>query len=84
MRLRGGEAARLYHGGEHAKQAEVGVSGSRHCWFPTKNKESKPFFSEEKNQKTFINGALPNQPRAAGTKVFCFFFSKKKRLPCLL
>jgi hypothetical protein len=49
------------------------------------------FFSEEKNQKTFANGCGSLAPTGSrlverershneiGTKVFCFFFSKKKR-----
>jgi hypothetical protein len=46
-------------------------------WF---QKAKKQFFFEKKNQKTFArlgpdcrNGRAPE-----GTKVFCFFFSKKK------
>ncbi len=42
-------------------------------------KEGKEFFFEKKNQKTFIHGVRDNL-----TKVFCFFFSKKKALPLLL
>jgi hypothetical protein len=48
----------------------------------------KAFFSEEKNQKTFLTGCaegsingrtnLPS-PDLIKSKVFCFFFSKKKR-----
>jgi hypothetical protein len=42
------------------------------------------FFFEKKNQKTFPGAArrlsrAPNQRGAAHLKVFCFFFSKKKR-----
>jgi hypothetical protein len=46
----------------------------------------KQFFSEEKNQKTFISAlaalsghGLP-MGSCGGIKVFCFFFSKKKTL----
>jgi len=36
------------------------------------------FFFEKKNQKTFMSlGAAMERPRQQ-TKVFCFFFSKKK------
>jgi hypothetical protein len=39
------------------------------------------FFFEKKNQKTFESlRALVPSPRQP-TKVFCFFFSKKKTLP---
>jgi hypothetical protein len=39
----------------------------------------KQFFFEKKNQKTFVMGyALPARC-APIAKVFCFFFSKKKR-----
>jgi hypothetical protein len=43
---------------------------------------SKVFFSEEKKQKTFFNGAGQGPCKArravrAGAKVFWFFFSKK-------
>jgi hypothetical protein len=48
------------------------------------------FFSEEKNQKTFTSPPLPRSPAMAGiypwapeVKVFCFFSSEKKALPCL-
>jgi hypothetical protein len=38
----------------------------------------KVFFFEKKNQKTFMSlGAEMERPRQQ-TKVFCFFFSKKK------
>jgi hypothetical protein len=42
--------------------------------------ERKRFFFEKKNQKTFISlGPLyPEMPQPKGSKVFCFFFSKKK------
>jgi hypothetical protein len=51
-------------------------------WGPKKDKRKKKFFFEKKNQKTFgfmvhVVGAL----RDSIKKVFCFFFSKKKRLP---
>jgi hypothetical protein len=55
--------------------------------FPVMNKQRKLFFFEKKNQKTFISvGArCRNLSVHVGTglktKVFCFFFSKKKRLP---
>jgi hypothetical protein len=46
------------------------------------------FFSEEKNQKTFIVPAAPTieamagiVPRAPEAKVFCCFSSEKKILP---
>jgi hypothetical protein len=41
---------------------------------------TKQFFFEKKNQKTFIRlgGADPTKPKPKQTKVFCFFFSKKK------
>jgi hypothetical protein len=42
----------------------------------------KPFFFEKKNQKTSISlGSLyPERPQPKESRVFCFFFSKKKRL----
>jgi hypothetical protein len=42
----------------------------------------KPFFFEKKNQKTSLSlGSLcPERPQPKESKVFCFFFSKKKRL----
>ncbi len=37
------------------------------------------FFFEKKNQKTFASSARDwGGPRDSETKVFCFFFSKKK------
>jgi hypothetical protein len=44
----------------------------------------KRFFFEKKKQKTFIrwspgSGGATTPSRAAPGKVFCFFFSKKKR-----
>jgi uncharacterized lipoprotein YmbA len=41
------------------------------------------FFFEKKNQKTFASlGSLyPERPKPNDSKVFCFFFSKKKCLP---
>jgi hypothetical protein len=41
---------------------------------------TKQFFFEKKNQKTFVRlgGAYPAKPKPKQTKVFCFFFSKKK------
>ena len=49
------------------------------------------FFSEEKNQKTFISGACPTIEamarivvQAQKLKVFCFFSSEKKSLPYFL
>jgi len=38
------------------------------------------FFFEKKNQKTFASlGSLyPERPKPKQSKVFCFFFSKKK------
>jgi hypothetical protein len=49
---------------------------------------SKPSFFEKKDQKTtfptLVHGALsPSTTNPLPSKVFCFFFSKKKRLPCL-
>ncbi len=43
-------------------------------------KKSKRFFFEKKNQKTFTlwSQALQENAATAETKVFCFFFSKKK------
>jgi xanthine dehydrogenase iron-sulfur cluster and FAD-binding subunit A len=40
----------------------------------------KQFFFEKKNQKTFANLASvhPERPQPKQSKVFCFFFSKKK------
>ncbi len=40
------------------------------------------FFFEKKNHKTFTRfvAALPTHSETKWTKVFCFFFSKKKRL----
>jgi hypothetical protein len=46
----------------------------------------KPSFSEEKEAKDVALGAAPpawQSPRAQQTKVFCFFFAKKKALPSL-
>jgi hypothetical protein len=42
------------------------------------SKAGKKFFSEEKNQKTFMPRALSNGTSCKEAKVFCFFFSKKK------
>ncbi len=43
--------------------------------------ESKQFFFEKKNQKTFVPWVFDSGHSAtAVTKAFCFFFSKKKRL----
>jgi hypothetical protein len=40
------------------------------------------FFFEKKNQKTFdLMERTADPARDSITKVFCFFFSKKKRLP---
>jgi hypothetical protein len=41
---------------------------------------TKQFFFEKKNQKTLVRlgGAYPAKPKPKQTKVFCFFFSKKK------
>ncbi len=37
------------------------------------------FFFEKKNQKTFVSRACAGRVvRDSATKVFCFFFSKKK------
>jgi hypothetical protein len=47
--------------------------------------ERKKFFFEKKNQKTF--GLVVRVAETAGDstkKFFCFFFSKKKRLPLFL
>jgi len=47
------------------------------------------FFSEEKNQKTFISLVASrlvlslDLAASEGIKVFCFFSSEKKSLPCL-
>jgi hypothetical protein len=42
-------------------------------------------FLKKKNQKNFSHLALAVHPaRAKWTKVFCFFFSKKKALACFL
>jgi hypothetical protein len=55
--------------------------------FLVMKKQRKLFFFEKKNQKTFISlGARCRNHSvhvgtALKTKVFCFFFSKKKRLP---
>jgi hypothetical protein len=40
----------------------------------------KVFFFEKKKQKTFADPgrAYPDRPKPKRTKVFCFFFSKKK------
>jgi hypothetical protein len=45
----------------------------------------KRFFFEKKNQKTFarFGSSLPGTGSAQDSKVFCFFFSKKKTLPSL-
>jgi hypothetical protein len=42
--------------------------------------EGSVFFFEKKNQKTFatLGRAFPGRQKPKGTKVFCFFFSKKK------
>jgi len=41
--------------------------------------EEKKFFFEKKNQKTFTNWASASQHKPdQDSKVFCFFFSKKK------
>jgi hypothetical protein len=45
----------------------------------TTNTRRKQFFSEEKNQKTFANGARSTRAGwAQFAQVFCFFFSKKQ------
>jgi membrane fusion protein (multidrug efflux system) len=41
------------------------------------------FFFEKKNQKTFVSLPAPVRSPRQLTKVFCFFFSKKKALPIL-
>jgi hypothetical protein len=43
-------------------------------------KGRKQFFFEEKNPKAFANGIslYPETPKPKYSKVFCFFFSKKK------
>jgi hypothetical protein len=44
--------------------------------------EGKGFFLEKKEPKTFGPGpSLSGKAAARWTKVFCFFFSKKKTLP---
>jgi hypothetical protein len=42
--------------------------------------EASVFFFEKKNQKTFAKWAplSPERPKPKKSKVFCFFFSKKK------
>jgi hypothetical protein len=55
------------------------------CGLLLLKQERKRFFFEKKKQKPLITagcGALV--PTPAGPKVFCFFFSKKKRLPYFL
>jgi hypothetical protein len=44
--------------------------------------KDKRFFFEKKNQKTFasLGWAHPVRPQPNQSKVFCFFFSKKKAL----
>ncbi len=45
----------------------------------TKTREGrKQFFFEKKNQKTFILQSATSNHTHQETKVFCFFFSKKK------
>jgi hypothetical protein len=41
------------------------------------------FFFEKKNQKTFtsLGRAYAERPQPEQSKVFCFFFSKKKTFP---
>jgi hypothetical protein len=45
----------------------------------------KQFFFEKKNQKPFANGTslYPERPKPKGSKVFCFFSSKKQSFPSL-
>jgi len=43
-------------------------------------REASVFFSEEKNQKTFMSCASGNVRAAEKVKVFCFFSSEKKAL----
>jgi hypothetical protein len=49
----------------------------------------KTFFFEKKNQKTFMSSAAarsrlnPRVTQPEKIKVFCFFSSEKKSLPCL-
>jgi len=56
-------------------------------WSKAQPEESKMFFSEEKNQKTFDSSVLFHSPAKSRiyqwvpeTKVFCFFSSEKKTL----
>jgi hypothetical protein len=44
--------------------------------------KNQRFFFEKKNQKTIAtpDGAHPERPKPNHSKVFCFFFSKKKAL----
>jgi hypothetical protein len=42
---------------------------------------STRFFEKKRGKKLLLLGALsPLVPAPAGAKVFCFFFSKKKRI----
>ena len=50
----------------------------------TGDRRSKRFFFEKKNQKTFVPLArVEGNAATARPKVFCFFSSEKKALPCL-
>jgi hypothetical protein len=58
----------------------VGLAKGSDGTAPIKNQRKK-FFSEEKNQKTSPRFApTPHQRAKRPADVFCFFFSKKKRL----
>ncbi len=47
--------------------------------FPEQTKARKAFFFEKKKQKIFLPvGGSSADPATAESKVFCFFFSKKK------
>jgi hypothetical protein len=54
-------------------------------WRRSSNNESKRFFFEKKNQKTFAPVGCGNVVATAhrNQKFFCYFFSKKAVLPCL-
>jgi hypothetical protein len=44
----------------------------------------RTFFFEKKNQKTFSHGSATPATRTQVSKVFCFFFSRKKFFLALL
>jgi hypothetical protein len=70
-------------GGGHGAPKPVS-DGACTGWWPAgqSGEERKQFFFAKKHQKTFTGLAslYPDRPQLKQSKVFCFFFSKKKAL----